>query len=82
VVVVGWPEAAAAQCAMCKTALTNSPEGRDIGEQFNRAILLMIGAPYAVASVVTIALCRDRIRGAWQRFRGAGAVVSVDPSRS
>ena len=76
---LAWPEAAAAQCQMCKTALTNSAEGRDISEHFNRAILLMIGAPYVVAGVVTMALCRERIRAAWRRFRGPGAVV---PSHS
>jgi len=69
VLVLGWPGAAAAQCAMCKTALTNSPEGRDLGEQFNRAILLMIGAPYAVFGVVGAALFRERLRAAWRRFR-------------
>jgi hypothetical protein len=74
-----WPESAAAQCQMCKTALTNSAEGRDITEHFNRAILLMIGAPYVVAGVVTVALCRERLHAAWRRFRGPGAAV---PSRS
>jgi hypothetical protein len=54
---------------MCKTALTNSPEGRDIGEQFNRAILLMIGAPYAVFGAVGAAIFRARLRAAWRRFR-------------
>lgn len=39
---------AAAQCAMCRTALTQSPEGRAMAESFNRAILLMLAAPYAV----------------------------------
>ena len=73
VAAVLWPEAAAAQCQMCKTALTNSAEGREISEQFNRAILLMIGAPYFVAGTVTVALCRERIRGAWRRFRGPSA---------
>ena len=54
---------------MCKTALTNSPEGRDIGEQFNRAILLMIGAPYAVFGAVGAAIFRERLRATWRRFR-------------
>jgi len=54
---------------MCKTALTNSPEGRDIGQTFNRAILLMIGAPYLVFGVVGAALFRERLRASWRRFR-------------
>jgi hypothetical protein len=76
---LAWPEAAAAQCQMCKTALTNSAEGREISQQFNRAILLMIGAPYAVFGVVGAALFRDRIRSAWRRVRGAGAAVATRP---
>ena len=36
---------AAAQCAMCKTALTGSPEGRGMGAEFNHAILLMVARP-------------------------------------
>lgn len=54
---------------MCKTALTNSPEGREIGEQFNRAILLMIGAPYVVFGVVGAAIFRENLRATWRRFR-------------
>lgn len=76
---LGWPEAAAAQCAMCKTALTNSPEGRDIGEQFNRAILLMIGAPYFVFGAVGAALFRERLRAAWRRFRRPRIGPGADP---
>jgi hypothetical protein len=64
---------------MCKTALENSPEGRDLGEQFNRAILLMIGAPYAVFGVVGVALFRERLRARWRRLRGA---LPADPLRS
>jgi hypothetical protein len=57
-----FPDGAAAQCAMCKTALTNSPEGRDIGEQFNKAILVMIGAPYLVFGTVGALIWRGRRR--------------------
>ena len=67
---LAWPEAAAAQCAMCKTALTDSAEGRNIGEQFNSAILLLIGAPYVVFGTVGAALFRHRLGAAWRRFRG------------
>ena len=63
---------------MCKTALTGSPEGREIGEQFNRAILVMIGAPYAVFGVVGVALFRERLRARWRRLRGA---FPADPPR-
>jgi hypothetical protein len=64
---------------MCKTALTNSAEGRNITEQFNRAILLMIGAPYVVAGAVGVALFRERLRAAWRRFRRPAAVLDPQP---
>jgi hypothetical protein len=53
---------AAAQCVMCKTALTGSPEGRGMGAQFNHAILLMVGAPYLVAGGFLLGVYRERIR--------------------
>ena len=61
---------ALAQCAMCQTALMNSPEGRGMGEEFNRAILVMLFAPYAVFAVVGTVLLRHRVRAAltgWRR---------------
>ena len=56
-----------AQCAMCRTALTGSPEGRAIGEQFNRAILLMMAAPYVVIGTVGAVFFRERLRSAMHR---------------
>ena len=56
------PLEAQAQCAMCKTALTGSPEGRSMGEQFNRAILLMMAAPYVVIGAVGAVAFRGRLR--------------------
>ena len=64
---------------MCKTALTDSPEGRDIGEQFNRAILLMIGAPYVVFGAVGAAIFRDRLRASWRRLRRADSPTDTRP---
>lgn len=54
---------------MCKTSLTSSPEGQAIGEDFNRAILLMLGAPYLVFAAVGGVLFRPRLRAACQRLR-------------
>jgi hypothetical protein len=53
---------ALAQCAMCQTALMNSAEGRGIGQEFNRAILTMLFAPYVVFGSVGAVLLRHRIR--------------------
>ena len=63
---------ASAQCAMCKTALTSSPEGHALGAHFNRAILMMLFAPYLVAGTVFGVLFRRQIAGYWSRtFRRA-----------
>lgn len=39
------PDSAPAQCSMCRTALEQNPEA---AAGFNRAILLLLAAPYAV----------------------------------
>ena len=63
---------AVAQCTMCKTALTGSPEGQALGAHFNRAILMMLFAPYLVAGTVFGVLFRRQIAGFWARtFRRA-----------
>ncbi len=47
---------AGAQCAMCKTALTQSAEGQRMGQSFNNAILLLLGAPYLIAGTIAASL--------------------------
>lgn len=68
------PPPAAAQCAMCKTALTNSEEGRGISAQFNQAILVMLVAPYLLMAAGAGYLFRDRLRSLAAR---AAARISV-----
>lgn len=51
----------AAQCVMCKTALTGSPEGRGITAEFNQAILLMVAAPYVVMGGFLLGVYRGRL---------------------
>jgi hypothetical protein len=71
----------AAQCAMCQTALMNSPEGRGMGEEFNRAILVMFFAPYAVFTIVGTVLLRHRIGAAVHRWRaGWRRSIRLSPS--
>jgi len=70
-----------AQCAMCQTALLNSPEGRGMGQEFNRAILVMFFAPYAVFTVVGTVLLRHRIRAAVHRwYAGWRRSIRLSPS--
>jgi hypothetical protein len=52
---------AAAQCTMCKAALTGSPEGRVMSGHLNHAILMMVAAPYLVAGTVAGVLFRRQI---------------------
>ncbi len=55
-------------CPMCRTALTQSPEGRALAESFNGAILLMLAAPYAVFSVCLAVIFRRRLRARLARL--------------
>ncbi len=54
-------EPAGAQCSICKTVLTQSPEGRQIGATVNTAILVMLLAPYLVFGSLVLVLFRARI---------------------
>lgn len=60
---------AAAQCAMCQTALLNSAEGRGISRDFNNAILLMLFAPYVVFASIGAVLLRHRLAASLRRWR-------------
>jgi hypothetical protein len=69
VLVLAVPDApAAAQCAMCKTALTGSAEGRAMTASFNRGILLMLAAPYLVMGVFVLGVYRGRLVRRAARF--------------
>ena len=54
------PEVVAAQCAMCRTALLNSPEGQQMAGGFNRAILFLLSAPFVVTAAVAFLIFRAR----------------------
>lgn len=49
-----------AQCAMCRTALESSEQGRILAGQFNRGILFLLGAPFTVAAGIAFAMVRSR----------------------
>ena len=51
-----------AQCAMCRTALENSPEGRGMAASFNRGILLLLAVPYAIFGTVGVVVFRAHRR--------------------
>lgn len=57
-----------AQCAMCKTFLTSSPEGQRIAREFNLGILVMLVAPYAIFGSFALFAFRSQIRQRLARF--------------
>jgi hypothetical protein len=62
VLLVGAAGFADAQCAMCKTVLLGSPEGRHLSQSLDRAILLMFCAPYLIFGTFVAVYFRNR----WQ----------------
>jgi hypothetical protein len=59
---------ARAQCAMCKATLESSDEGRRVSGELNRAILVMLAAPYLVFGACAGMLFRRPI-GAFLKAR-------------
>lgn len=83
-VIGSWaPDTHAQGCAMCKTALTNSPEGRAMARSFNTAILLMLAAPYLVFGAGAAVFFRRRLRAgaarAWARLHPSRSVPQLAP---
>ena len=56
-----WPEAAFAQCPMCRRALA-SPEGQQMVAAFRSGILLLLVAPFALFATVATLAVRDQKR--------------------
>ena len=51
-----------AQCAMCVTALENSPEGKGMASSFNNGILFLLVLPYAIFGTVGAVVFRAHRR--------------------
>jgi len=68
---------ASAQCVMCKTALTDSPEGRAVSQTFNRAILLMLVAPYALVGTLMATVFRRPLAAVLVRRLPPGRIRSL-----
>lgn len=49
----GW-----SQCAMCRTALLSSPEGRALAEGFRYGIIFLLAAPYAILGSIAVGVVR------------------------
>jgi hypothetical protein len=61
---------ALAQCSMCQQVVAASPEAQRLGGELNRAILVMLAAPYLVVTTFLLAFFRaplaHRLRAAWR----------------
>jgi hypothetical protein len=53
-----WAPVLHAQCAMCVTALENSPEGKAMAASFNNGILFLLAMPYAIFGTVGFVVFR------------------------
>ncbi len=51
-------EAAFAYCAMCQTALANSPEGQQLASGMNNGILFLLGAPFLVTGLAALLIVK------------------------
>jgi hypothetical protein len=71
---------AEAQCAMCRTALENSPEGKGMSASFARGILFLIGIPYAIFGTVGIAVYRGYRKKKAAERRSANPYIPRDPA--
>ena len=52
---------ATAQCAMCQTALSSSPEGQAMMGAMSRGILVLLAAPYVLVATCSAILFRHRL---------------------
>lgn len=57
-VIVALEMPAWSQCAMCRTALESSPEGKFLASSFAQGILLMLFLPYAIFGTIAFAVYR------------------------
>ncbi len=75
------PGIAFAQCAVCRSALVNSPEGQQLVGGFNSGILFLLSAPFAITGVVALLILKPGPAAVWAatlwpRIRGAARVVA------
>lgn len=49
----GW-----SQCAMCRAALANSPEGQAVAGGFRHGIIFLLAAPYAIIGSIAFGVVR------------------------
>lgn len=74
---VAAPQLVFSQCAMCRTALLNSPEGQALAAGFNSGILFLLGAPFVAIGTVAFLIVKARrlhtSRDRWARYPEASS---------
>jgi len=58
IVMCAFQVPAQAQCAMCRTALENSPEGKGMASSFNHGIVFLLAIPYALFGTIGVVVYR------------------------
>lgn len=56
-----------AQCAMCRTALTNSAEGQRWSHGINAGVAVLLLAPFTIAAYISFKIFRRQIMAALRR---------------
>jgi len=58
------PDTLLGQCALCKSALVDSPEGRQLAAGFNRGILFLASIPFLTVGAIGLLVLQSRRREA------------------
>lgn len=65
-----WSTNLAAQCAMCRTALTNSAEGQRWARGINGGIMLLLLAPFLIVGLIALQIYAHHVNaGLRQMYR-------------
>ncbi|MBI1955029.1 MAG: hypothetical protein HYS38_01395 [Acidobacteria bacterium] len=62
---------ASAYCAICQTALANSPEGQQLAGGLNSGVLFLLSVPFLVAGTILFLVFRSRVGAAVRQVVGS-----------
>jgi hypothetical protein len=68
-IVLLWGADLAAQCQMCRTALTQSAEGQRWSRGINAGILFLLAAPFLIAGSILLSMYHAQLLHALRRIR-------------
>lgn len=79
------PVRLAAQCAMCRTALTNSAEGQRWAVGIDQGILFLLAVPFLIVVGILLVIFRAEVHAAFgllRQFLADAATRRLSPSRT